>query len=541
MLTTFARFRTLKWRITLVVVLLVVLAAALVTLVSLQLAARQMRAVVGDQQFAMLSSAAAYIDQDLQGKQAVLKVIGEQAAQGDYVAPMALQTFLEGYPSLREQFFNVVAFDARGDLIVNLRDRRQIGSANFSKRAYFNDTINNREGLISAPFRSTLSNKPVVLITEPVFDASGKLLYIIGGALDLTRPQFFGQLDALKLGASGYLFTLTRQGTLIHHPDKSRLLLNVRTEAGAKVPSTLAALDGFEGWVEGRSKAGVPALLAYKQLRHVEWIVGAVYPVDEAFAPLIDMRRHALIGSALVALAAGAIGWLAILRLLRPLGALRRHVARVSDGSSDIEVFDVARRDEFGELSRAFYLLSQQRRDAEHTLTALTRTDPLTGIYNRRMFEEVFSTALARARRTGRQLALAYLDIDRFKRINDTHGHGVGDLVLIEFARRLQLAVRETDTVARLAGDEFVVVFEQLGNDAEVTLLAQKIMGSVAPPFELGELTLTVTTSIGIAVSADGGASVAALMEASDQALYAAKNAGRNGYAVRAVGQAAPL
>ena len=541
MIKTLVGIGTLKSRIAVVVVFLVLLAAALVAYVSLQLGERHMRAVVGDQQFALLSSAAAYIDEDLASKKTLLMAMGEQLALGDYGAPSAIQLFLEEHASLRGEFFNVIALDATGKLIANLNNRRAIGTANFSKREYFIDTVSSHEGLISAPFRSALSNQPVVVVTEPVFDATGKLLYILGGAIDLQRPRFFGQLEVLKPGKSGYLFMLTKQGTIIHHPDKQRILMNVKHEAGGAVPSTLAAMNGFEGWIEGSSKRGVKALITYKRLLRTDWIVGAVYPVDEAFAPLIDMRKTALLASAGVAIAAGLIGWLAILRLLRPLAALRRHVAHISDGSSNIEVFDVARQDEFGELSRAFFTLSQQRREAENKLIALTRTDTLTGIHNRRMFEEVIVAALARARRNQQQLALAYLDIDHFKHVNDTYGHGTGDQVLVEFAMRLKLAVRATDTVARLAGDEFVVIFENLADDTEAVRLAKKIRSHIEPAFVLGELSLAITTSIGIATNANGSASIGELMEASDNALYEAKSGGRNGYAVRCLPDALAL
>ena len=533
MIKTIVGIGTLKSRLTVVVGFLVLLAAALVAYVSLQLGERQMRAVVGDQQFALLSSAAAYIDEDLASKKTLMMAMGEQLSLGDYTAPSAIQHFLEAHGSLREEFFNVIVLDKTGELVANLNDRRAIGRSNFSRRDYFIDTVRDREGLISAPFRSSLSKQPVVVVTEPVYDASGKLLYILGGAIDLQRPRFFGQLEVLKPGKSGYLFMLTKQGTIIHHPDKLRILMNVKEEVGGAAPSTLAAMNGFQGWVEGRSKRGVNALITYKQLRRTDWIIGAVYPVDEAFAPLIDMRKKALLASAGVALAAGLIGWLAIMRLLLPLAALRRHIAQISGGGSNIEVFDVVRKDEFGELSRAFFTLAQQQRMSETTLIALTRTDTLTGLHNRRMFEETMAAALARARRNQQQLALAYLDIDHFKYVNDTYGHGTGDQVLVEFARRLRLSVRATDTVARLAGDEFVIIFENLADDIEVSQLAKKILCNIQPAFALDELSFAITASIGIAINANGSTSIDELMEGSDSALYEAKRGGRNGYALR--------
>jgi diguanylate cyclase (GGDEF)-like protein len=358
---------------------------------------------------------------------------------------------------------------------------------------------------------------------------------VLGGAIDLQRPRFFGQLEALKSGRSGYLFMLTKQGTLIHHPDKERILQNVAQESGGPVPTTLAAMNGFEGTVDGKSKRGVPALITFKQLLQTDWIVGAVYPVDEAFAPLIAMRKKALFASAAVAAAAGLVGWLAILRLLRPLGALRMHVARNAEGSENIDVFDVARKDEFGELSRAFFALSQQRRDAEENLLKLTRTDPLTGIHNRRMFEETFAAALERARRSTLGIGLAYLDIDRFKQINDTYGHAAGDEVLIEFAKRLKHCVRITDAVARLAGDEFVVIFENLGSDTEAAGLATKMLDAIRPHFRVGGRDLPIRASVGIALDMAGTGAVADFVEQADKALYEAKDAGRDSYSVRMV------
>lgn len=527
--------RSLKFRMTVVVVLLVLFASGLVALATLTMAERKMSSVVGDQQYALLSSAAAYIDQDLDSKKTLLKSLSERMPPEAYASPQALQELIESHATLREEFYNVVAFDPAGEMVANLNDRRQVGQQNFAHRPYLADTIRSREGVISAPFRSALSGLPVVLITEPVFDAAGRLAYVLGGALDLQRPSFFGQIEALHPGKTGYLVMLTRDGTLIQHPDRSRLLHRVTEEPGGAVPSTLAAMQGFEGWTAGRTKSGVAAIIAFKQMRNADWIIGAVYPDHEAFAPLIAMRGSAVAASAAVAIVSGVLGWLAILRLLRPLGALRRHLKQIADGGGNIRVFDVARPDEFGELSRAFYALSRQRQLAEEHLALVARTDPLTGISNRRKFEEVFEAALGRVSRVDRLLALAYLDIDRFKAINDNYGHGVGDQVLVEFASRLTRAVRATDTVARLAGDEFVVIFDNLADNTEPALLGQKILDSMRPPFVCGGHELVVTTSVGIALTTSAGADLDHFLKTADEALYLAKHAGRNAYAVKLI------
>lgn len=529
------RSGTLKSRVTVLLIVLVFLAAGLVALASLTIAERKMRVVVGDQQQALLTSVAAYIDQDLEAKRTLLSSLAEQIDDATLHDPRRLQALLERRATLRDVFFNVVAFDPQGELIANLVDRRTIGTINVRERAYFSASVAAREGLISTPFKSRISGKPTVLVTEPVYDQAGRFVFLLAGGIDLQQPSFLSQINVLKPGASGYLFIVTTDGLIVQHPDPARLLSNV-SDQGAASPSMRDALRGAEGWAIGASRTGVPALLSYKRLRKADWIVGSVYPLGEAFMPLIDMRFKSLLASAAVAALAGLIGWLTVLRLLRPLTALRQHVARLAAGSSsDISVFDVDRKDEFGDLSRAFYGLSRQRADAEAALEAQARTDPLTGLHNRRMFEETFDAAIARARRTSTALALAYLDIDHFKQINDTLGHGAGDLVLVEFARRLTGAVRATDTVARLAGDEFVVIFENLADPALPAAMGQKILAAMQGDFTVEDGLVSVSTSVGIATGTVAGATMAQFLASADAALYAAKQAGRGRVSMRAV------
>ncbi|MGZ9007736.1 MAG: diguanylate cyclase domain-containing protein [Telluria sp.] len=524
---------TLKTRISVVMVVLVLFATSLVAFTSLYLVERQMDNIVGDQQFSILGAAAANIDQDLNGKKSILKLLAEELATLSGESPLELQQILEEHPTLRDEFFNVVAFEPGGALVANMTDRRIIGTFNAAKRAYFVDTIAAREGVVSAPFKSALSGKPVILITAPVYDKRGRLVYVLAGGIDLHSPFFFGQLEAIRSGKTGYLFMLTVDGTILHHPDASRILRRVTEEPGGPVPSTAAALKGFEGWTRSKNKRGVDSLIAYKRLRTVNWIVGAVYPVNEALAPLITMRRNALLASFGVALLAGLVGWLIVVRLLRPLRALTRHVSGINAGNRDISVFNVQRGDEFGQLTQAFYMLSKKREAAEASLALLAQTDALTGLHNRRMFEETLEAAIKRAARTAVPLGLAYLDIDHFKQINDTLGHAAGDELLIEFANRLRELVRSTDTVARLGGDEFVILFEHVTPDAESKNLGERIVAAMETVFHIGSRDVKITTSVGIAIANPAALKAGALVEAADGALYDAKSAGRNCYKIR--------
>lgn len=520
---------TLRQRLTAASVLLVLLTCALVTGWSLHVAEREMVATIGTQQFKLLTSAAAYLDADIEQKRILLRSVvdGMDSDRPDICA--SVQASIERYSALRGEFANVVAFDATGLLIGDLRDSSRIGTQRFGERPYFTQTMRSRQGVISEPFLSKLSNKPVILLTEPMFDRSGKIVCILAGSIDLAQPTFFGQIARLQPGTTGYLFALTRSGLILHHPNRQRLLKNVLSEPGRPVPSTVDAMRGWEGWVLGRAKNGMLAIITYKRMSNPEWVVGSVYPFDEAFRSVNAAQRAAIVGAALVAACAGLAAWFVMKALLRPLQRLRSNVVAVEEGRECIDVFNLKRRDEVGALARALYSLSAKRQAAEAQLAHLALTDVLTDLGNRRRLYAEMRDIAARARRARTPVALAFLDVDHFKSINDRMGHDVGDLVLKEFGARLRDAVRETDHVFRLAGDEFVIVFERFDTASGLDVVAGKILDVVRQPFYVGDHVLSVTTSIGIATCGWENVDLDTLLRRADEALYQTKQRGRNG------------
>ncbi|QGZ41837.1 PAS domain S-box-containing protein/diguanylate cyclase (GGDEF)-like protein [Pseudoduganella flava] len=171
-----------------------------------------------------------------------------------------------------------------------------------------------------------------------------------------------------------------------------------------------------------------------------------------------------------------------------------------------------------------------ERRQAEARVHHMAYHDSLTGLPNRALLADRLERAVLAAQRTGRRLAVMFLDLDRFKTINDSLGHMTGDALLKEVAGRLCRAVRASDTVARLGGDEFVVLAPHIHDNDEGAHVAQKIIDALALPFPLDGHTLHITPSIGICVCPDDGADVDTLMRHADAAMYHAKAAGRNNY-----------
>jgi diguanylate cyclase (GGDEF)-like protein len=156
--------------------------------------------------------------------------------------------------------------------------------------------------------------------------------------------------------------------------------------------------------------------------------------------------------------------------------------------------------------------------------------DSLTGLPNRLLLSDRFTVALALSRRTRNRLAVLMLDLDRFKAVNDSLGHGVGDQLLKAVGKRLVSTVRKSDTIARVGGDEFVVVLPQISQADEAAKLAQRILEVFREPFVCDSHRLHITTSIGVAVYPEHGEDIENLLKNADTAMYCAKEQGRNIY-----------
>ncbi len=171
-----------------------------------------------------------------------------------------------------------------------------------------------------------------------------------------------------------------------------------------------------------------------------------------------------------------------------------------------------------------------QRKHQEEEIRRLALHDPLTGLPNRRLLEDRLEKALGTARRNGTQISVMLLDLDGFKAVNDEHGHEAGDIVLRAVAERLSGSVRESDTVARTGGDEFVVLMEGQRQAEDAVTLANKILADLREPILAGDYRFQVTASIGIAVCPADSESAAQLIRMADKAMYGVKESGRDGF-----------
>lgn len=264
---------------------------------------------------------------------------------------------------------------------------------------------------------------------------------------------------------------------------------------------------------------------------------GIIESVNPAFTRLTGYRAEEVVGQTPAVLSSGRHDqrfYTEMWQKIREEGHWQGEVwNRRRNGEVYPELLTIAAiHDEGGTLTHYAALFNDisELKDNEERIRNLAYYDPLTNLPNRRLFHDRLSVAIAHAHRSKTQLAVIFVDLDRFKRINDSLGHGVGDQLLQEVTTRLLGAVREDDTVARMGGDEFLILLTEVVDIDHVVHVARRIIESMTRPMQLNGRELVVTCSLGISIYPDDDTDIDNLIQNADTAMYRAKDAGRNSY-----------
>ena len=393
-------------------------------------------------------------------------------------------------------------------------------------------------------------------VSAPVLDQDGKLAGVLGLHLswEWARNHARRLLTPALREYGAEILVVRGDGTVMLGPE-------ALVERKLDTASLRLAQKGMTGSLRETWPDGQVYLTGYSQTgdmldaTSLRWNVLVRQTESRAMEGAVDLQRRMLAWSGLLAvLLAGAAALLAR-RLTRPMAALRRAIVLVTealeagrepppiprvDGFQEAEILSGAMRDLVrSETAHRKALLAAneglEAAVAERTaeLQALLLRDVLTGLPNRRALLEALPEAMSRARRVSRPCALLFLDMDGFKSVNDNHGHEEGDELLRQFGERLLQGVRKTDMVARLAGDEFVVVLEMLADAVHAEDTARKLLARLKEPFVLRTTTVTVGASIGVALHRpDDDPDLGAWLARADHAMYAVKRTGKNGVAL---------
>ncbi len=217
--------------------------------------------------------------------------------------------------------------------------------------------------------------------------------------------------------------------------------------------------------------------------------------------------------------------------IYQPIVRLGEVAAQITQENNYAIRAEIESNDELGHTVTAFNTMLNKIEQDKEELTKLAYFDPLTKLPNRRMFSEQVESALSHARRSRIKIALIFVDLDRFKQINDELGHDIGDLLLKSVAKRLTSSIPSTATAFRLGGDEFTVLQVDLQSESDIETTAHRVLNSLREPLILAGRQLTISASLGIAIS-DGHDNLTSIMKSADIALYRAKDAGRDTFQI---------
>jgi len=390
-------------------------------------------------------------------------------------------------------------------------------------------------------------NQPTLHISSPVTKSDGTPIGLVVITADVNRV--FEDLKA-DLPAYRKLFLTNEWGDFLVHPDPTqtygfdqgrRVLIQERIAQlqpllQGTIQQTLAQAE-----LGAKPEASLGAFMRMPLGREADRnfvVLGLAEPLSEILESTHMLGRTVLqivLGFSAVAI---VLATFSARLVTRPLNQMTREVKRFSSDHSVGEL-PTGRQDEIGELARGFdemrsrIMSTMAQLDASRNhLEHMARHDNLTGLANRSVFIDRLEHAILSSKRTGSCLAVLFVDLDRFKHINDTHGHSVGDVALVQTARLLVSCVREVDTVARWGGDEFVILLEAMDEEHEARRVAQTLLDRFARRMKVGDFHFDLGVSIGISMYPRDAFDASELIQRADEAMYLSKHRQGNRYSV---------
>jgi diguanylate cyclase (GGDEF)-like protein len=388
--------------------------------------------------------------------------------------------------------------------------------------------------------------QPTFQLAMPVrAEGAAKAEGLIVANIDLKGVFALLQAD---LPAGYQVFLTNGDGDILVHPDASktfgfdrgrRMLIQDEMPQAAEVVSGKLNAAVFE--TTGNGAAELPRVVAFigqplkVHSNESRIALGVAQPLAEILSRSQPLAQQLLQIVSLLCLLCLLLAVGLARAVTRPINAISAAAQRFAEGQPSGPL-PLGRRDEIGSLARSFARMQAQITDQladllhkQEALEHLAQHDMLTGLPNRRLLEDRLDTAIAKARRHGGGVCVLFIDLDRFKQLNDRYGHDAGDAVLKIIAGRLLGMMREADTVARLGGDEFVVLLEAHSDGAHVLAVADKLLNGLTAPIAYQGQELALGASIGIARYPQDGQTRVEIMAKADQAMYEAKAAGQGG------------
>ena len=478
MTSTFSARNSLKSRITFATLALFLVSIWSLLFYSNRILREDLQRLLGEQQYSTASVLASDINTELDDRLKALEQVATRITPPMLNDSRSIDAFLRDRPVLASMFSaGVFVTRADGALIAQIHAGEMDISSNFGDREVVIESLKGKS-VIGTPVPGTTDGAPVFGVATPIRNGGGAVIGSLVGVIDLGQRNFLDKISRKHFSETGgYLLVDSKLRSIITSTDKSRIMELL------PAPGNDATMDRFLGGFEGTSviadQKGNDVLASAKQIPSTGWLVIATMPMRDAFAPIHHMQQRILFATVVLTLVAGSLTWILLRYQLSPMLNALQALAKLSSADAPLVPLSVTSNDEIGDLIRGFNRLLTILGQRDDEVRQLAFYDTLTGLPNRRLLNDRLKQAIAAAKRSGGYGAVLFLDLDNFKPLNDTHGHDSGDMVLIEAALRLKRCVRESDTVARFGGDEYIVILSELdGGEKEA---AEQVSNPVSP------------------------------------------------------------
>ena len=488
--------------------------------------------ITSAQQSSLAEAAAQNIDDKLEDRLAFLKRVAMTMPLDLIQQPDRLHDWLKERAELLPLFsLGLLVTDPSGTILTDFPSVPGRVGRSLIQNADFRRAMEGHSG-IGAPTVGSLSHQILIPMGVPIKDDRGNIRAIVIGLTSLSSPGFLDFLGQEKHQAASD-FSLVAP--------HNKLMIDFSAPAATLKPTPALGLDplldramsGFRGSGITRNAKGDEEIAAIAPISNTDWFIIAHVPASLALAA-VDRTKSYLFWHLflLIAIALPAIGGF-VTWILRPLFRAADKAEKMAREEIPLQELPVIRNDEVGHLTAAFNKLISKLATSQDALRHMAYHDTLTGLPNRSLLVDRLRHELARSRRNKSRLAVLFLDLDGFKLINDTLGHDAGDEVLREITRRLSSVIREVDTLARIGGDEFILLAIDLADEPDhgIGKIADKCIQIVTEPLKVQDVECKLSVSIGIALCS-GKCDPECLLSAADKAMYESKQMGGSCYRI---------
>lgn len=485
--------------------------------------------VVMGQQLTLANYVAEDIDAKVRARRTLLERLAVELPPTLLGQPESLQAWLAERQTLAPLFshgFIVIRPDGHGAWADFPPRPRQRNFA-FHESDWFRRLVQQPGFVLSRPRLSEATGAAELLMAVPVQDPRGRLLAVLAGVTELDAPGFLDLLQRRRTDKGAEFLLVSPAEQLIVAASASELRLQ-RTPVAGTSPLYDRAMAGWRGSGLTRHANGREEIVGVAGVPSAGWFVAAGIPSEVAFEAMGAVQKLAMRSSLVIAAVVLVALAFVLRRQFQPLIDSARRMHRMADRLEPLAPLPVVRQDEVGEMVVGFNYLLDKLQESERRMEHLAHHDALTGLPNRRSLMDRLAQLLALAQRQDRRLAVMFFDLDGFKPVNDELGHEMGDRLLQAVATRLRSGVRQADIVARIGGDEFVLVMFDVGSREVAAELARKLIDQLAQPYRLEDQEIRISASAGLALYPEHARDRDHLLARADTAMYAAKRAGIN-------------